>query len=493
MKNVYLIAVSSLLLLNSLLRAQFQHYQDRNFYVQQGKVFTPYEKAYIELTQDNSPVMNYTLRLFKIKDPEYFYKNKFDYWGYRFDRWDMMNEVKKTDPQLFQFLKEWNYAVKSDSNRQTHIVNIGRIDEPGFYIVQIYNDVKVAYAGLVVSQYSLLTHKVNQDIIAVVADNLTDNIKKEYFVTIYHKSDSLTSLFPDEEGIVHFHLADSILYEYRSTLLIGNVNGEIIIDRPDVYFYRERNDSFQVSGVTSQPVYKPGQEVKFNLAVRQLFNDEWINHPDKKISIRVNNYQQGDIFNCELQLDAAGTADTSFIFDEDNVTGNYMIYATIEGKEYFGYTFDVQDYVKPEYTINVTTDKNAYLQGEEVKGSINSEYYFGEPMRNVQVNVKVFKGVYKLPWWFNIKDEWVRNWYSSYSYYIKELNFIDEISGTTNDFGEFDFEYEADEDQENDFVYTFSVNISDASGRIVSKDISVLAARSNLLITGHTDQVLLQK
>lgn len=488
MKSIYLIAVGSFLLLNSILRAQFQHYPDKNFFVQQSKVFTPYEKAYIELTQDSSLVMNYTLRLFKIKEPEYFYKSKFDYWGYRFDRWDMMNEVKKTDPQLFQFLKEWNYTVNSDSNMRTHIVDIGRIEESGFYLVQVFNDVKVSYAGIVVSQFSFLTHKVNQDMIAVVADNLTGNIKRDYFVTVYRNANSLTSLYPDEEGIVHFHLADSILYEYRSTLLIGNVNGEIIIDRPDVYFYQERNDSFQVSGVTSQPVYKPGQEIKFNLAVRQLFNDEWINYPDKRISIRVNNYQQGDIFNCELHLDDAGTVDTSFIFDEDNVTGNYMIYATIEGKEYFGYTFNVQDYVKPEYTINVTTDKNAYLQGEEVKGSINSEYYFGEPMRNVQVNVKVFKGVYKLPWWFNIKDEWVRNWYSSYSHYTKELNFIDEISGTTNDFGEFDFEYEADEDQENDFVYTFSVNISDASGRIVSKDISVLAARSNLLITGHTDQ-----
>ena len=34
----------------------------------------------------------------------------------------------------------------------------------------------------------------------------------------------------------------------------------------------------------------------------------------------------------------------------------------------------------------------------------------------------------------------------------------------------------------------FSVNISDASGRLVSKDVSVIAARSNLLITGHTDR-----
>jgi len=315
MKNVYLIAVSSFVLLNSLLRAQFQHYPDKNFYVQQSKVFTPYEKAYIELTQDSSLIMNYALRLFKIKEPEYFYKSKYDYWGYRFDRWDMMNEVKKTDPQLFQFLKEWNYTVNSDSNMQTHIVDIGKIDEPGFYLVQVFNDVKVSYAGIVVSQFSFLTHKVNQDMIAVVADNLTGNIKRDYFVTVYRNADSLTSLYPDEEGIVHFHLADSILYENRSTLLIGNVNGEIIIDRPDVYFYRERNDSFQVSGVTSQPVYKPGQEIKFNLAVRQLFNDEWINYPDKKISIRVNNYQQGDIVNCELQLNAAGTADTSFIFD----------------------------------------------------------------------------------------------------------------------------------------------------------------------------------
>ena len=201
MKNVYLFAISSLLLLNSFVRAQFQHYSDRNFYVQQSRVFTPYENSYIELTQDSSIEMNYTLRLFKIKNPEYFYKNKYDYLGYRFDHWDIMNEAKKTDPGLFQFLREWNYTVKSDSNRQSHNVNIGRIDEPGFYLVQLFNDVKVAYAGLIISQFTLLTHKVNQDIIAVVADNLTDNIRKDYFVTVYRNADSLTSLYPDEEGI----------------------------------------------------------------------------------------------------------------------------------------------------------------------------------------------------------------------------------------------------------------------------------------------------
>lgn len=488
MNNIYLIAISSLLLLNSLLRAQFQHYLDRNFFVQQSKVFTPYERVYIELTHDSNIEMNYTLRLFKIKNPEYFYKSKYDYRGYSFDHWNMMNEVKKTAPGLFQFLREWSYEVKSDSNKQTNNVDIGRIDEPGFYLVQIFNDVKVSYAGIVVSQFSFLTHKVNQDIVAVVVDNLTGNVKRDFFITVYEKADSLTRIYPDGEGIIRFRLADSILYDYKSMLMVGNVDGEIIIDRPDVYFYRERIDSFQVSGVTSQPVYKPGQEIKFNVAVRQLFNEEWINYPNKKISIRVNNYQQGDIFNCDLQLDKAGTADTSFIFDEDNVTGSYQIYSTIEGKEYFGYTFTVKDYVKPEYNITVTTDKRTYLQREKVKGNVNSEYYFGEPMRNAQVSIKVYKGIYKLPWWFNIKDEWVRNWYNSYSYYSRELSFIDEITGATNDFGEFDFEHITDEDPEKDFVYTFSVNISDASGGLVSKDISVLVTRSDLLITGHTDR-----
>ena len=392
--------------------------------------------------------------------------------GYGFDRWGIMNKGKKTDPGLFKFLREWTYTVESDSNRQTHKVDIGRIEESGFYLVQLFNDVKVAYAGVIISQFTLLTHKVNQDIIAVVADNLTDNTREDYFITVYQNADSLTSLYPDEIGIVHFHLADSNHYEYQSMLMVGNVDGEIIIDRPDVYFYREHNDSFMVSGITSQPVYKPGQEIKFNLAVRKLFNDEWINYPDKNISIRVNNYQQGDVFSCELHLDGNGTADTSFVFDEDNLTGSYMIYATIEGKEYFGYTFSVQDYVKPEYTITVTTDKQAYLQGEKVSGMINSEYYFGEQLRNAQVNINVYKGIYELPWWFNIKDEWVRNWYNSYFYYSHKSDFIDEISGTTNEIGEFDFYYETDEDPENDFVYTFSVNISDASGRWVSKDLS---------------------
>ncbi len=488
MKNIYLFSIVFFLFINLISRAQIQHYPDRDFYVQQSKVFTPYEKAYIELTQDSSLEMNYSLRLFKIKDPEYFYRSKYDYWGYRFDRWDVMDEAKKTDPRLFQFLEEWDLTIKTDSNKQTQKVDIGRIDEAGFYLVQIFNDVKVSYAGIIVSQFTLLTHKTNQDIIAVVADNLTDNIRKNYFVTVYRNADSLTSLYPDEEGIVHFHLADSMLYDYKSMLMIGNIDGEIIIDRPDVYFYSERIDSFQVSGVTSQPVYKPGQEIKFNLAVRQLFDDEWINYPNKKISIRVNNYQQGDIFNCELNLDDAGTANTSFIFDENNLTGNYSIYATIDGKEYFGYAFTVQDYVKPEYTISVSTDKRTYLQGEEVKGNINSEYYFGDAMRNGQVSIKVYRGIYKLPWWYDMKDEWVRNWYRSSSYYSYELDFIDEISGTTNEFGEFDFSYESVEDPENDFVYTFFVNISDASGRRVSKDISVLVTRSDLLITGHTDR-----
>jgi hypothetical protein len=80
----------------------------------------------------------------------------------------------------------------------------------------------------------------------------------------------------------------------------------------------------------------------------------------------------------------------------------------------FAQTFGVEEYKKPEYKVEVKTDKKQYSGGEKIEIDIQSDYYFGSPVPDAEVTYDVFKKPLHKPWWYYSEYSWFyRDYYST--------------------------------------------------------------------------------
>ncbi len=139
---------------------------------------------------------------------------------------------------------------------------------------------------------------------------------------------------------------------------------------------------------TDRPVYRPGQDVSFKGVVRNE-NDARFSLPDtKQLGLTITNDQGDKVYEGNVTLDEFGTFSGVFKLSDSASTGYYSINVETDAngnfQSYLG--FLVAEYHKPEFLVNVTTDKPEVVQGSTINATIESTFYFGGPVSNADVS-----------------------------------------------------------------------------------------------------------
>ena len=88
----------------------------------------------------------------------------------------------------------------------------------------------------------------------------------------------------------------------------------------------------------------------------------------------------------EVAISKNGTYEMNFTLDDKASLGYYEI-SSGEGRGYG--SFQVEEYVPPDFKVTVSGDKEEYLSGETAKFDISSDYYFGVPVDSGDVEYKL--------------------------------------------------------------------------------------------------------
>ncbi|HEU4941054.1 MAG TPA: alpha-2-macroglobulin family protein, partial [Candidatus Eisenbacteria bacterium] len=84
------------------------------------------------------------------------------------------------------------------------------------------------------------------------------------------------------------------------------------------------------------------------------------------------------------------TSDSSFVLPADAALGDWRVSGTV-GRATSGATFAVQEYRKPEFKVDVTPDREVYVNGDEVRFVVASTYFFGSPVFGATVRYNLFE------------------------------------------------------------------------------------------------------
>ncbi len=234
---------------------------------------------------------------------------------------------------------------------------------------------------------------------------------------------------------------------------------------------------------TDRPVYRPGQEVFFKGIVR--VNDDLRYSLPKADKVYVTVMQYGEnIYSESLPISELGSFDGKIVLAEDAALGTYDLFVkTSPSADPFSFlSFRVAEYHKPEFEVNASSDQGNILAGDQVKFALDAKYYSGGNVGNAQAEWFLESSPFYFQptseyWKFNFMD-WDRDIYWS-PQQESGSGTLANGEGVTDEAGHLDVTQTLglDKNQVSRTV-TFSANVTDVSGNVVSGSTSVVAHQS---------------
>jgi uncharacterized protein YfaS (alpha-2-macroglobulin family) len=273
----------------------------------------------------------------------------------------------------------------------------------GLYLVEATDGHYKAYTLLMVSHIVLITRTTSGTILAFAADRQTGapiaNAQIVWGIGRKEQGRATT----DADGVAELHGAPSKQSEEDSLWITASTGSEFAAVTPMAWSFNNSATSKWASYVyTDRPVYRPGHTVHWKALLRVRVE----NHLDlpkiPSLHVRIADEQDHPIFDQQLPVTADGAVSGNIAIPASAALGYYTIRLGDADAEISG-SFHVEEYRKPEYQVRVTAQSLRVLQGQSNQITIDSRYFFGEPVAFGKVKYRIYHQPHY--WWGDEEDQ----------------------------------------------------------------------------------------
>jgi alpha-2-macroglobulin len=335
----------------------------------------------------------------------------------------------------------------------------------------------------------------------------------------------------DQQGFAKTELLDS---PWNWVTVARTKSGKIAVLGLDRLW--RSNDQFpayepqKAYGVSDRPVYRPGEtlKAKFWLA-RPTYGDAApIPIANQNVSIGMIDPAGNQVMEKNLVTDAYGGCDFEFELPASATLGSYSFQVKSQlglDSPWFesSLRFRVEEYRKPEFEVNILSPSTPVALGETFEAVVQAKYYFGAPVTDASVTVRVQRSSYRESyypvapydwcyepgyWWFNQDYTWYpgfRNWCGCFAptpYWMRNSwpgrwgmdppELVLEQQLQLDSSGEakvaIDTALAKQIYGDEDHRYTITTEVRDASRRTITAEGSVIAAREAFKIYSWTER-----
>lgn len=454
--------------------------ENDNFYISNNSTYAPGDIVKLNLYTYAEISKKFQFKLLKINDPvKFFSLLDQNYNHYSFDIWGKDNVLLLKYTSL---IKEWEIKAEKKAQYGYNEINVGKIEKPGIYIVQALRGDKVGYCAVVVTNYAMLYKSNQKEVLAYIAEAKTGNFYKSAKFDFLQNGKIIGSGKADKDGIIYVKLTDFKAVDNINIQLFGYAGDEILLSDPYFYFNQGQTEYLTAYIYTQQPVYRPAQTVNFKAIFRSKAGNEFLNVPEQKFSVTVKSSKDKEVYSGEATTNEFGTLSGSFFLEEDADLGYYSIILKKDDQSYYG-SFSVEEYKKPEYKVNVTSDQKQYSKGDILTATVTADYYFGSPVKNADVKVSIYRQYFWRPWWYWSEWSWFYGGYKSDRYISNQKELIYQESGALNEDGKFILSYKIDSDNTSDYQYSIIAQVTDASRRAINGSSEIFVTRGSFTIS----------
>jgi uncharacterized protein YfaS (alpha-2-macroglobulin family) len=221
---------------------------------------------------------------------------------------------------------------------------------------------------------------------------------------------------------VSFHLpaeiqepAQILVIETRSSLGQEHVERAVTLQR-----------DFRVLLTTDKPLYQPGQEIHIRALALSAFDMQPA--AGRSLEIVIADGKGNKVFRKQLTTSEYGVAFTDFQLASEVNSGDYKISAVLDNTT-SEKTVQVQRYVLPKFSTQLETEKNFYLPGEHVRGSLTVNYFFGKPVSQAEVLIEGYTFDYERNVTASIRGQTDENGYLEFEFDLPEYMAGSDLEG----------------------------------------------------------------
>ncbi len=508
--SIFLSGLFAVLILNTLSAITSNNQlpkKNREFTISIQASFSPGQEIAVNVYSyayetDNSRADNLETEftIYKVTDPEKFFSNQVSNQGLDLlakDSSILLNTVK----QVRRFKKTLYPKETYGYSSVNEAVNID-IKDKGAYLVRVESENMVAHCGFIISEISLIAKAGLNSMLGYCtyskSGDAAANAKMSFFLGSRKLGEGIAG---DGSLYQEISVADENISEERpQPLIIADLGDDIAISDPYLFFGYTEN-RFDTYIFTEQPVYRAGSTVNFKGTIRKRTASGYDNVPNNEVTVIVRDNKGAEIFNEIRRTNDNGSFDATLTLDEEVQTGDYSISAeTIQGSK--GYSsFTVEQFKKPEYKVNVKTDKGQYYGKDVINATIEADYFFGSPVTNANVEYSIFKVRYYRPWWmFSEYADWYREYYEDEEYNNSGSELIYNGSGQIGDNGKLEISYSINEEfkEQNefdwyrryygnsDFRYIVQATVTDNARHAIGGNASAFVTRGGFYIAANS-------
>jgi len=189
----------------------------------------------------------------------------------------------------------------------------------------------------------------------------------------------------DRKGTVDatFSIPDDLTGDRTLVVSVHSSLGDDVIEKP----VRIRK-SHRILLTTDKPLYQPGQTI--HIRSLSLSLPALTPAGEADVVIEVQDAKGNKVFKRASKTDTFGISAADFVLADEVNAGLYKV-RVILGETIVEKDVTVKRYVLPKFKINLTSDKNYYMPGETLRGEVQTDYFFGKPVTNGVVIIKLSK------------------------------------------------------------------------------------------------------
>ncbi|MBN1312748.1 MAG: Ig-like domain-containing protein [Anaerolineae bacterium] len=323
------------------------------------------------------------------------------------DGWERLRDFS---PSADQFVREWSVPSTAELNVPLYVKVPVASDEggslaPGIYLLSAdAPEIEGNIRHFMVVVNANLTFKASFDEALVWLTDLESGQPiADVPVTIYGQYlDQMAQGSTDSSGTLEIQTPhqDSLWDRQYVVAQGGGVFALAMTDWSDGVqpwdYSLSGNFNFQdftLYTYTDRPLYRPGQEVFFKGVLRNKKDVSYSLPAWTSVLVEVFNDQGDVVYTQDLSLDEFGTFNGSLMLDQAAGLGYYSLQVTV-GELSGGVGFQVAQYRKPEYIVNVTPKADAVLVGDTIEVEVDTQFYFGGPVSDAEVTWTALSAYY---------------------------------------------------------------------------------------------------
>jgi alpha-2-macroglobulin len=403
-----------------------------------------------------------------------------------------------------QLVTSWREPLPARSNYyDRRMIPFGK-QEPGVYLVEAVGGELRAYTVVVITDLAMVEKaSASGELLVYAVDRKTGEPRANARVEIVKSRNTIASGRTNNDGIFRTKIqtqadeADPEGEENNTSnfvILASDRDNFAISDLESFYFRgfgEEETEKVQGYIYTDRPIYRPNHKVFFKGILRGVDEQQQYRViKDDSVTVTIYDGDDARVFEQHLPLSKNGTFNGEFTLAEEAPLGSYRIEAQTEEGSSTG-NFDVAEYKKPEYKVNITTPGRFAPAGTKTKFNVDARYFFGAPVGGAEVKYYVYRSRY-YPYFGEeetSEDEQDEEQYSYYNNYYSD--FVNEGDGKLDASGHLEIEFDVPAPEENDvsdYQYRLEAQVTDSSRRTIDGSATVIATRGSVIASAVPDR-----